>query len=392
MICLIDKTEISSFHTLKKRALFNKPIINSNKDAVADMHLGYNFKTGHISSFLDSKLDISELTKKIYEELYSGYAPVGLSSLQKNYTDFIAAWLIKYIPSKANVLEIGCHDGYLLKKLVDAGHTCTGIEPSPYADFASDTYGLSVTKGFFEPEMYKDQSFDVVVIRHVIEHVQDPVTFLRTAIKTLKNNGLIYVEVPNSMWCLENSFFPEFHVDHISYFSLNSLKFLMKEAGFNEVIHSEAFNGYMRFPFIACLSKKTVNNNEPFINEFLSNFRAQKLIDNFVTNYGKYIENLGRIKSDGKLAVWGSGSIGTQYAIDGGWGLEDDIYYIDPNKENHGKKLSVTGHEIDGLDRLTNDVPKTILIASGWEDDVRKQVLPFSNPGTKILSFSDLLK
>jgi len=260
MKCLLDKSEIESFHIFENRALFNKPINSPNLNAVADMKLGYNHKTGHISSSLDAKVDVGGLTKKIYEELYSSYAPVGLSSLQKNYTDYMASWLLKSMPSKAKILEIGCHDGYLLNKMQEAGHVCAGIEPSPYADYARDTYRLSVIKGFFEPGIYEDEHFDVVIVRHVVEHVPDPIAFLKNAIKTLKYGGIIYVEVPNSMWCLENSFFPEFHVDHISYFSLNSLKFLMKEAGIDEILHAESFNAYMRFPFNACLGKKSLSH------------------------------------------------------------------------------------------------------------------------------------
>ena len=75
----------------------------------------------------------------------------------------------------------------------------------------------------------------------------------------------MYVEVPNSLWSLENSFFPEFHIDHISYFTIGSLQKLYQ--CFNSKIeHIEQFQGYIRFPFRALITKTADNKFEEKMN------------------------------------------------------------------------------------------------------------------------------
>jgi len=393
MNCLIDKTEQKTFHVFPKKALFNKPIKTPESSAVADMHLCYNPITGHISSHLDSKMEKSELLKTIYTEIYDSYAPAGLSGLQKQFSEFVSKWLLSNLPKKSRILEIGCHDGFMLNEFQQYGHTCVGVEPSPYGKYAVEKYGLDVKNEFFTEGMFEANTFDVVILRHVVEHVPDPVAFVKSATKVLKNGGMAYIEVPNSQWSLENFYFPEFHVDHISYFTMNSLTKLLMLAGLNKIIHKEAFNAYMKFPFLMSLSIKEENSKFEDIldSNFFMNFSVNETINNFSTNFLKYIQSLNGLKSKNKIAVWGSGSIGTQFAIDGNFGLEN-VVYIDPNKISQGLKLSVTGHIINSPEILKEYNPEILLIASGWEHDSVIQSRQFISKDTKVLTFNNLLE
>jgi 2-polyprenyl-3-methyl-5-hydroxy-6-metoxy-1,4-benzoquinol methylase len=393
MKCLIDKQDIQFFHKFPQKALFNKPLRSSVPNAVADMYLCYNPATGHISSELKTDFDTQNLLQTIYTEIYNSYAPAGLSGLQKKFTQFVSNWLIKKLPASSKILEIGCHDGFMLNELHKAGHSVVGVEPSPFAHYAKETYNLDVRNEFFQEGMFEAEEFDVVIMRHVVEHVPDPVAFVGAAVKTLKKGGIAYIEVPNSQWSLEYSFFPEFHVDHISYFTMNSLKQLLNRTGLNDNIHFEAFNAYMRFPFLMTLAIKNgeieQNENDSTSDLFL-NFSVQDSIATFLTNYKTYINSLSKLKDLGKVAVWGSGSIGTQFAIDGNW-YENDILYVDPNKISQGMVLSVTGQLINPPEILQSVKPDIVLIASGWEKDSINQVQNYIGPNTKVLRFADLL-
>ena len=90
------------------------------------------------------------------------------------------------------------------------------------------------------------------------------------------------------------------------------------------------------------------------------------------------------------LVVWGTGSIGTQYAVDASWS-DSDVSYVDINESAHGLVLSSSGHEVLDPKVIKKIRPKYILIASAWENDVKKQLEPFCIGGEKILTFSDLL-
>ena len=241
--------------------------------------------------------------------------------------------------------------------------------------------------------MFEDETFDVIILRHVVEHVPDPVAFVQSATKVLKKGGIAYIEVPNSQWSLENFYFPEFHVDHISYFTMNSLTRLLNLAGLNKIIHKEAFKAYMKFPFLMSLSIKEENAmiEKDIYSNFFMNFTANQSINDFTINYSKYVQSLNDIKSNNKIAVWGSGSIGTQYAIDGNFGL-DNVEYVDPNKISQGLKLSVTGHTINSPEILKDYNPDILIIASGWEHDSIIQSKNYISNKTKIITFNNLLE
>jgi SAM-dependent methyltransferase len=390
MKCLVEKIPVEPFHVFPKKALFNKPLSRPVPEAVADMTVAYCPQSRHVSSFLRSDVSLEDLKAKIYQELYAGFAPTGLSPLQKSYNEFVANWIASVIPPKSKVLEIGCHDGYILHLLAKVGHNCIGVEPSPFADVARKEYGLDVRNEFFHSSQYPAESFDVLVMRHVVEHVDDPVEFVRDAARVLKPGGILYIEVPNSHWSVEETFFPEFHIDHISYFTLPSLRRLLSLAGFGEVLHAEGATAYMRFPFLNGLARKTTDKallNPP---AYFFDFRIQNQIAAFPATFARYLGNLRKLADGRKVAVWGTGSIGTQYAIDAGWAAKD-VTYVDPNPANQKKYLSVTGHEVHAPDVIRDLTPDVVLIASGWESDVQRQVQPFVTPKTKIMVFRDLL-
>lgn len=391
--CLISKESIDTFHTFPQKTIFNKPVSKKPDIFSTSMDIAYNKKNYHISSKTDlSHEETANLLDEIYTKLYSSYAPVGVSGTQKKFTDFIGDWLLKYTDNNSKILEIGCHDGYLLNKFVENGHSVLGVEPSPMAKIAKEEYNLDVIQDFFSKESCEDEDFNFIIMRHVLEHVPDPYDFLLDSFSKLKVGGKMYVEVPNSLWSLENSFFPEFHVDHMSYFTVGSLNKIISMLPNAKIEHIEQFQGYIRFPFLGVLFSKT-DNNEPIKNFEISpllEFSIQNSIDKFQHNYNNYLRNLTSIDTSEGLVVWGTGSIGTQYAVDANW-TNDNIHYVDINKSAHGLALSSTGHEIHDPNIIKKVKPKHILIASAWENDVIKQLQPFCSGEEKILMFSDLL-
>lgn len=391
--CLISKKTIDTFHTFPEKTIFNKPVKEKPDVFSTRMDIAYNKENYHISSKTDLSHDeTTNLLDEIYTKLYSSYAPVGVSGTQKIFTDFIGDWLLKYTDDNSKILEIGCHDGYLLNKFVEKGHSVLGIEPSPMANIAKDEYNLDVIQDFFTKESCENEDFNFIVMRHVLEHVPDPYNFLLDSFSKLKVGGKMYIEVPNSLWSLENSFFPEFHIDHISYFTIGSLRTIVSMLPNSKIEHIEQFQGYIRFPFLGVLVTKTEENLPLSKSEVspLLEFSINSAINKFKSNYKNYLKNLSEIDLSKGLIVWGTGSIGTQYAVDASWG-KSDVFYVDINKSAHGLVLSSSGHEIHDPNIIKKVKPQNILIASAWENDVKEQLEPFCHGGEKILTFSDLL-
>ena len=91
------------------------------------------------------------------------------------------------------VIEIGSGDGRLLRRLANQGCTVVGIEPSAaQRDPALEVWGTSVEALGALPK-----GADVVVLWHVLEHLDDPKLALHSAVQALGRGGRIIVSVPN---------------------------------------------------------------------------------------------------------------------------------------------------------------------------------------------------
>lgn len=121
-----------------------------------------------------------------------------------NYFSNIREDLIALIPKAfraCNVLEIGCGNGATLKKLKEIGiaGTTTGIELFLSKDNSYHTIdhfiAEDVEKFVFPPNMYN--SFDIILLGDVLEHLIDPWAALKKASSLLKAEGRIIVSLPN---------------------------------------------------------------------------------------------------------------------------------------------------------------------------------------------------
>jgi len=395
MKCLLCKNKIKPFHVFQKKALFNKPTALRNMSGTLPMALGYCGSCRHISSDVSASPKWPKAQEKIYKELYSSFTPGELSKTQKAYTKFLFKWLNAAVP-RGKILEIGSHDGYFLSTFKEAGWVCKGVEPSPSALIAEKKYGVPTLHDFFTSKQFGQEKFDLIVAKHVVEHVSNPLEFTRQAASLLRNNGYLYIEVPNSYISLHDTYFPEFHVDHISYFTVPSLEKLVSMVGGLEIVGLESTWAHMKFPFLHILLKKTAAKERAKKDSrgptYLLDNSISHIIRKFKSYYPVYLANLRNIqKKYKKIALWGAGSCGTQFAIDGQF-KKTQILVVDPNKSNQGKYLTVTGHLVHSPYVLRKNKIDTVLAASGWEDDVIRQIPHYAGRKIKIIKFFDLLK
>lgn len=103
------------------------------------------------------------------------------------------------LPTKgARLLDVGCGDGSQLATMQELGWTVEGIEIDSRAVEAALRRGLPVRLGTLGSDSYPTGSFDVVSVRHVIEHVPDPIELLRQCHRVLKADGALVVMTPNA--------------------------------------------------------------------------------------------------------------------------------------------------------------------------------------------------
>jgi len=99
----------------------------------------------------------------------------------------------------ARLLEIGCGSGVFLARMRNLGWKVSGIDPDPAAvSWAQRVHHLDVTCGTWEQMRFPADSFDVITMNHVIEHVHDPVGLLTECQRMLRPGGNLVLTTPNA--------------------------------------------------------------------------------------------------------------------------------------------------------------------------------------------------
>ena len=131
------------------------------------------------------------------------------------------------------LLDVGSGGGefvYLLNKL---GFEAYGIEPNEgYGTYARDELGLPVEIGFVQQKELEDESFDLITMHHVLEHLDDPFSILARLNRSLKKGGYLVVEVPN-IESTVSAPWNRFHAAHLYNFNPDNLETMGRKAGFS---------------------------------------------------------------------------------------------------------------------------------------------------------------
>ena len=159
-------------------------------------------------------------------------------ALQVRDYEVARALVAQRFPHRGRLLEVGSGLGYLLDYFRKDGWDTLGVEPNAgLCRYAERELGLKVVPEILDDAGIADESFDVVLMMHVIEHVPDPIDAMREVHRILKPGGLFVMETPRYdtlMFKLMGKRERSLSCDgHIYFFTSESLARLSGQAGFS---------------------------------------------------------------------------------------------------------------------------------------------------------------
>jgi SAM-dependent methyltransferase len=133
------------------------------------------------------------------------------------------------------VLDVGCATGALLGFLQERGWKTTGVEISPSAEYARTKRGIAVTGKSLEDSRFPDDSFDIALASHLVEHLNGPGAFLRELWRVMRPGARLLVTTPNIDGFQARLFKSRWRsaiFDHLYLFSARTFREMLKAAGF----------------------------------------------------------------------------------------------------------------------------------------------------------------
>lgn len=182
---------------------------------------------------------------------------------------------------RRKILDFGCGFGWLLKNLNNKYWSKSGVEINNFARMNAQNNRIKTYNSLDELNKKK---FDVITMIHVIEHLKNPVNFLKKITNNLKKNGYIIIETPDFDSAMARKYNKKFRLlhdkTHISLFSSESLIRLIRDTGL-EIIKIEY--PYFEGPFfnkknILKLFKNNIKYSPPFYGSVITIF-AKKIYD-----------------------------------------------------------------------------------------------------------------
>ena len=188
------------------------------------------------------------------------------------------------------LVEVGCGKAYFLELLQSRGCAITGFDPTYEGD------NPAVQRHYFAKGV--KVSARGIVLRHVLEHVQHPFTFLEGLRDANNGGGLIYIEVPCFDWILRQRAWFDIFYEHVNYFRWSDF-----DRMFSRVVESGHLFGEQYMFVVADLSTlREPTAREADHLEMPRDFLPASLLPEPKS-------------SGGPVTIWGAASKGVIYAL-----------------------------------------------------------------------------
>lgn len=228
----------------------NCPICVAIEDKALPSHkypCGMNIIQCHICSFTYSMQVLNPECDKQYYSSTSAYDiylrlknhPL-YQKLEQTKAQYIVQVANQFTEKKGMMLDIGSGTGSLVLEAKNEGWNATGIEANPTFIEESLNKNLKIIQGFF-PEAMQEidlHSYNFISMLDVLEHLVNPVEFLRLVKQYLSSAGILLIQVPNLnslLIRLDGEKNNNFCIGHWSYFTPATLDKVLQQVGFEQI-------------------------------------------------------------------------------------------------------------------------------------------------------------
>ena len=357
-------------NTIYLPSLPNSPLISKKQECLqGPVRLRYNQELGYLEN---EAFDVSCID---YVEGYENSQ--AFSSKFLDHMQSVLDLFKEKLPARSKIVEVGCGKGDFLELVQQDGiFEIIGFDASYEGD------NPAIEKRYLDEN--DNVTADLIVLRHVLEHVQKPHNFLEI-LKRIFKNAKIYIEVPNYNWIVSNQTYFDITYEHVNYFSKKSLGYLFNE---HVLEHELCFGEQYQFLIgeLSCLSR---NFSEAY--NKCDNWEQVTFRDLFPGMLKKF-EKIVELAGDKNVYVWGAATKGCMFlahCANFSPLIEKIRFAIDVNPNKQNKFLPGSLVPIYSKDKLFAEVKKgdLLLISNpNYQDEIETEIQAANIPEIVIVA------
>lgn len=272
-----------------------------------------------------------------------------------------------------HVVEIGCGKGEFLAELC-AMSECRGVGFDPTFDGEVDAaqVPLRIERRYYDAEVAARLDPALVMARHVLEHLPDPVGFLKTVRAASGPSAAIYLEVPNADFVFDDEGMWDLIYQHVGYFGAVALESVVRRGGYAVRDLRTSFHG--QFLSVEGVPARHPTPTGP---DSQAAAAACERIDSFSRRLRARLEAWSEHLStprDGLTVLWGAGAKGVAFLnlLEPGVSV-DRVVDLNPRKSD--RYVPGTGHRIEPPSTLRGaDVDSVLILNPAYEQEIREEL------------------
>lgn len=322
---------------------------------------------------------------------------------QQHWIEFFNSVTTKVNLRGSYILEIGSNDGFLLSQFKQITSHVIGIDASSKMTSEANSRGIRTVHGIFGESAELNSTFSgaekkyhAILANNVLNHANNPLRFIENISMLLHIDGTFIFEVPYWYNTISSLRFDQIYLEHITYFTVESLEHLLAIAGLyiNEVelvnYHGGSLRVYASFKnksgsskgnFLALenhLKLKDENTYVSYMN------KINEIRDNFLINLRTIKEKQPRATIFGIGAAAKANTLLTYYGLNS----QSIEFIVDSSPFKQGKITPVSLIPIMD-DQIIETVSNGVGVILAWNlsDNLKNKLLSIN----KNLKFLDTL-